>query len=171
MTAKKQSVKKWQYRRKYKVASAADVARPLFDRALRAKGFVQTEVVSRWSQIVGQELALATVPVQLRFKRGERTDGTLVVRCESAFAPLLQHHTVRIIDQVNTYFGYGAVAKVTVQQGPIKRAKGSRWLTDKELSAEETQKLDAIVGDQDSELASAIKSLGSLVMAHKKNDH
>ena len=42
-------------------------------KALNSHGFTQSEVVSRWKDIVGPELALHTAPQQLKFPRGKRS--------------------------------------------------------------------------------------------------
>lgn len=106
-------------RRRFKSAKAADVVAPLVDRAVRRQGFASVEVVRRWGQIVGAELAAATLPQALKFRRGERFGGTLVVRCPSAFAPLMTHQAHRVIEAVNAYFGFQAVAAMEIVQGPL----------------------------------------------------
>lgn len=153
--------------RRYKTASAAKVASSLLSPAIRAKGFAQAEVVSRWSQIVGPELAAVTVPQRLIFPRGERMDAKLVIRCESAFATLLDHKAPHIIDMVNRFFGFGAVAKIEIKQGPLKTGKRLPAKEKKPLSASEGKKLDTLVGTGElSPLQEAVKSLGEMVLSN-----
>ncbi|WP_262690261.1 DUF721 domain-containing protein [Kordiimonas aestuarii] len=162
--------KKQPERRKY-TASASAVARSLVTPAMRAKGFAQIEVVTRWAHIVGPELAASTVPVSLRFPRGERMGATLVVRCESAFAPLLSHKAGRVIEMVNSFFGYAAVAKLEVKQGPLPARTHKALLEKKPLSAEASQNLHTLVGDGElSPLREAVKSLGEYVFSGTKKD-
>jgi len=94
-----------------------DVGRASF----RKFGFVQHAVVSRWSEIVGPRYADVSAPESIRFPAGKRGDGTLTLSVSSAHAPMLQHVTPEIIDRVNRFFGYPAVARVAIRQGKAVR--------------------------------------------------
>lgn len=94
-----------------------DIART----AWRSRGFINQEIVARWVEIVGEDIAGNAVPLRLSFPRGERMGGTLEIRVTPAFAPMLQHSEPRIIERVNRFFGYGAVARIKLQQGPVQR--------------------------------------------------
>ena len=157
--------------RRARASSASSVARSLITPAMRKKGFAQVEVITRWPHIVGPELAEATVPTGLRFPRGERMGATLVVRCESAFAPLLTHKAGRVIEMVNSFFGYAAVAKLEVKQGPLPRVKHRRPLEKTPLSDGAKRNLTTLVGDGElSPLREAVKSLGEYVLSGAKKD-
>ena len=155
--------------RRRKALSAADVMRPLLDRAIRSKGFVQTEVISRWPQIIGEKLADSTVPLSIRFPPGQRLGGTLHVRCEAAFAPLLQHQSAYVIETVNRYFGYGAVTNLQVRQGPVMARKRRMQPRPATLTQQQSQHLDALVSDmEESPLRQSLLSLGKEVMGRAK---
>ncbi len=155
--------------RRYKATAAASVASKLVSSAVRRKGFAQAEVVTRWKQIVGVELAAATLPLKLVFPRGERLGAKLIIRCESAFAPLVTHKGERIIEMVNSFFGYSAVSKLEVKQGPLPKVKRSISLDKKPLTDKEKVRLDGLVGEKDlSPLQQAVKSLGEMVLSNKK---
>lgn len=157
--------KKSSYTRKAKTVRASNLTRMLTDKAMRAKGFAQAEVIVKWPQIVGHELAGCSLPVKLIFPRGERMNGMLVIRCESAFAPLMQHQAGLILEMVNTYFGYHAVAKITLQQGPMPRMVQRQHKPDRALTEEENQRLSTLVGDGElSPLQTAIQRLGKQVL-------
>ena len=161
--------KKKTSKRRWKAVKAVDVMRPLMDRAIRSKGFVQTEVVTRWRDIVGHELSMVTLPVSLRFARGTRTDGTLEVRCESAFAPLLQHRHGHVIDLVNQYFGYGAVSKLRVVQGPLPHQRRAQAHAQRPVTDEDRRQLNELLSaGHDGDLKSALMKLGEQVYTRKK---
>ena len=160
---------KFKVKRKAKTVRASNLTRAFTDRAMRAKGFAQAEVIVKWPQIVGHDLATCSRPVKLVFPRGQRLGATLVVRCESAYAPLLQHQTGRIIDMVNTFFGYGAVAKITLQQGPMLGKLRPRRREARDLTPTENRDLEDLVGaDSLSPLQEALKSLGKQVLGKKR---
>ena len=79
------------------------------------------------------------------------------------------HKSERIIQMVNSFFGYGAVAKVEVKQGPLPKIKRTIPLDKKPLTAKQKEKLDTLVGKEElSPLQEAIKSLGETVLSNKK---
>ncbi|NVJ96734.1 MAG: DUF721 domain-containing protein [Alphaproteobacteria bacterium] len=150
---------------------ASRVASSLVSTAIRKQGFVQAEIVTRWAHIVGPELAESTVPVSLRFPRGSRIGATLRVRCPSAFAPLLTHRGARVIEMVNSFFGYQAVAKMEVQQGPLPPVRRRRPYEKKPLDEAQTDHLSSLVGDGElSPLQEAVKSLGEFVLSHARDE-
>ncbi|MEN3974430.1 DciA family protein [Emcibacter sp. SYSU 3D8] len=113
-----------------------DLARPLLSPALRKQGFAQNEIVTRWRDVVGALLASRSMPERLRFPQGERIDGVLFIRVESSFALEFQHLTPQILEKVNTFYGYRAVAKLVMKQGPIPRAAPRPSVTVAALPAE-----------------------------------
>ncbi|MDB5706945.1 MAG: hypothetical protein JWN66_4061 [Sphingomonas bacterium] len=87
--------------------------------AFRKFGFVQSEIVTRWPEIVGARYAGVSAPESIKFPQGERTDGTLNLIVRGAHAPMMQHIAPEIIERVNRFFGYGAVARVNIRQGDV----------------------------------------------------
>lgn len=90
--------------------------------AFRRFGFVQSSVVTRWPEIVGPHHARACAPESIRFPIGEKRDGILQLVVKPAFAPQIQHSIPDIIERVNRFFGYAAVAKVKLRQGEVQAA-------------------------------------------------
>ena len=88
--------------------------------AFRRFGFVQSSVVTRWPDIVGEIHARACVPEAIRFPPGEKSDGILQLVVKPAHAPLIQQVIPEIIERVNRFFGYNAVARVKIRQGVVK---------------------------------------------------
>jgi hypothetical protein len=89
--------------------------------AFKRFGFVQSSVVSRWNEIVGEKYSTVTAPESIRFPHGKRADGTLTLTVSGAHAPMMQHLEPVIIERVNRFFGYAAVARVALRQGEIAR--------------------------------------------------
>ena len=90
--------------------------------AFRKFGFVQSAVVSRWREIVGDRLADVTQPAMIRFPAGQKAGGTLHLTISGAHAPMLQHVAPDIIGAVNRFFGYAAVAQVRMTHGQVTPA-------------------------------------------------
>lgn len=88
--------------------------------AFRRFGFVQSSVVTRWPEIVGARHARVCSPESIRFPPGEKCDGILQLVVAPAHAPMIQHVVPEIIERVNRFFGYKAVAKAKIRQGEVK---------------------------------------------------
>ncbi len=93
--------------------------------AFRRFGFVQSSVVSRWPEIVGARHARVCTPESIRFPPGEKCDGILQLVVVPAHAPMIQHVVPEIVERVNRFFGYNAVARVKIRQGEVKAPPAS----------------------------------------------
>ncbi|WP_231638956.1 DUF721 domain-containing protein [Sphingomonas profundi] len=93
-------------------AIVPDVGRASF----RRFGFVQSSVVSRWPEIVGDRYAGVSTPESIRFPHGKRAEGVLTLVVDGAHAPMMQHVAPAIVERVNRFFGYQAVARVAFRQ-------------------------------------------------------
>ncbi|GIK96213.1 MAG: hypothetical protein BroJett029_04220 [Alphaproteobacteria bacterium] len=91
--------------------------------ALGRRGFAEGGIVADWPEIVGPDLAAASLPERLAFPRGARRDGTLHVRVSGALALELQHLEPMVVERINGYFGYRAVGRLKIRQGPIPRSR------------------------------------------------
>lgn len=94
------------------------VTAPIF----KKRGFAEAGILTDWPAIVGEHLARHTMPEKIAFARGARSAGTLHIVTESAFAPELQHLEPQVLERINGYFGYFAVAKLRIQHGRVVRA-------------------------------------------------
>ena len=91
--------------------------------AFRRFGFVQSSVVSRWKEIVGDRYAGVSCPESIRFPPGKRSNGVLTLVVEGAHAPVMQHVAPVIAERVNRFFGYEAVSRVQFKQGLVQVAR------------------------------------------------
>ncbi len=87
--------------------------------AFRRFGFVQGAIVSRWPEIAGARLADVSQPESIRFPAGKKADGVLTLVVRGAHAPMMQHIVPELLERVNRFFGYVAVARITIRQGEV----------------------------------------------------
>src|SRR5262245_3914974 len=88
-------------------------------RPLGRHGLAEGGLVTDWAAIVGQTIAERSLPLRLSFAGGERREGTLHVRVSGALALELQHLEPQVLERINGYFGYRAVGRLKIHQGPI----------------------------------------------------
>jgi hypothetical protein len=147
-------------------ASLPDVAAP----ALRKRGFAQARLVTDWPAIVGDMLARETLPQKLVFPRGAKGDGILHLRVASGFALEVQHLAPQIVDRINGFFGYRAVADLRYVQGPIPPLRRARKVAARRLPEPEEARLDRTTGAiEDPGLRSALKRLGRAVSTGRES--
>lgn len=94
--------------------------------AFRRFGFVQSSVVTRWPEIVGPKHARVCSPEAIRFPPGEKAEGILQLVVVPAHAPLIEQVIPEIIERVNRFFGYRAVARVKLRQGAVSPPPGDK---------------------------------------------
>lgn len=103
------------------VRAVSDLLPDIGAAAFRRFGFVQSSIVSRWAEIVGDRYARVSTPESIRFPHGQRADGVLTLTVEGAHGTMMQHIAPEIIERVNRFFGYTAVAKVAFRAGDVRR--------------------------------------------------
>jgi hypothetical protein len=128
------------------------------------RGFAEGGLVAHWPAVVGEEVARATAPLKLAFPRGERRGGTLTLRVASARATEIQHLVPQIIERINGYLGYGAIARLKLEQGRLPRPRRPAMREPGPLQPAEQAALDAAVERiGDSDLRQALDALGRAV--------
>lgn len=103
--------------------TVADLLPDVGGAAFKRYGFVQSGIVTRWTEIVGPKYAGVSSPESIRFPRGKRADGVLTVTVSGAHAAMMQHIVPEIVERVNRFFGYAAVARLVLKQGRVAARK------------------------------------------------
>src|SRR5260221_5010971 len=104
------------------------------------QGFTSREIVPNWDDIVGPEIAAFAEPIRMQWLRSRDPDesppATLVLRVEGPAAIEIQHMSGVIVERVNRYFGWQALAGIALRQAPLvrRRAQKVRPGIDRELA-------------------------------------
>ena len=143
--------------------AAGELVGDVGGQSFRRFGFVQSSIVSRWSEIVGERYAKVSSPESIRFPAGRKSGGALTLLVEGAHAPLIQHLAPIIIERVNRFFGYEAVNRVNFKQGrppavPPRPKRPELRPVPKELGA-------GLREIADPELRACLESLASQIVA------
>ena len=117
--SRKGAVKPYTRPRGQGVRAIGDLMPEIGRTAFRRFGFVQSSVVTRWPEIVGPRHARVCSPEAIRFPPGEKAEGIMELVVLPAHAPLIQQVIPEIIERVNRFFGYRAVARVKLRQGAV----------------------------------------------------
>src|ERR1700704_4418620 len=97
----------------------------VFSDAYAKQGFAARELVTRWAEIAGPEVAAHSEPLKIQWPRpveGQQQEpATLVLRVEGPMALEIQHASDAILQRVNRFFGWSAVGRLTLRQGAPAR--------------------------------------------------
>ena len=138
--------------------------------AFRRFGFVQSSVVTRWPEIVGPTHAKVCAPEAIRFPPGEKTDGILQLVVTPSHAPLIQHVIPEIIERVNRFFGYKAVARVKLRQGEVKAPGHTPRTAPPSLKPIPMELGDSLRDIGDPELRTVLESLARSLGGNEEGD-
>src|SRR4030081_1781472 len=97
----------------------------VFSDAYAKQGFAARELVTRWAEIAGPEVAAHSEPLKIQWPRpveGQQQEpATLVLRVEGPMALEIQHASDVILQRVNRFFGWSAVGRLALRQAPPSR--------------------------------------------------
>ena len=133
--------------------------------AFRQQGFASAELVTRWTDIVGAEIAAHAEPMKVQWPRAVGNEapepGTLVLRVDGPTAIEIQHLAGVILERVNRFFGWQAVDRLALRQAPLsRRGKKAVKTPDPEATARIAATLPEVT---DEELRQALARLGAAV--------
>src|SRR4030081_2073865 len=83
----------------------------VFSDAYAKQGFAARELVTRWGEIAGSEVAAHSEPLKIQWPRPG----------EGRMALEIQHSSDVILQRVNRFFGWSAVGRRALRQAPLSR--------------------------------------------------
>jgi hypothetical protein len=133
--------------------------------AFTRQGFASAELVTRWPEIVGAEIAAHSEPIKIQWPRPaegeERKPGTLVLRVEGPAAIEIQHLANVVCERVNRFLGWRAVDRVALRQAPLRRGQPKiTRMADPVAAARIAATLDDVA---DGDLKQALARLGAAI--------
>ena len=122
-------------RKRVSAKSVGSFLPQLTRKAFERYGFSAATLITDWATIVGRDMAVYTAPERLKWPRGTeapedgaapgekgRPGATLVLRVDGARGLDVQYKSAQVIERINAYFGYAAVAALRIVQAPIAHA-------------------------------------------------
>jgi len=164
----KPAVEKPVSRRGGMAALAVDV--PAVTRAaIGSRGFAEAGLITHWAEIIGADLARGCQPDQLKFPKGARSDGTLTLRCLGAMAIEIQHQAPYLLERINGYFGYRAIARLKLVQGTLRRRPARAALKLPPPAAGDLAATEAaLAGLPEDDLKNTLRRLGTAIRQRSK---
>lgn len=148
-------------------------ARPLsvllgqvFSDAFAKQGFASRELVTRWAEIAGADVATHSEPIKIQWPRpveGQDTEpATLILRVEGPMALEIQHTSDVILERVNRFLGWNAIGRIALRQAPLSRKASAKKVKRPDPSA-----VSKIAGEltavEDTDLRAALARLGASI--------
>lgn len=97
--------------------SAAQLTPDALKKAGAKRGFAEARLLTNWTEIAGASLAAICRPVKVSYSsRSAGLGATLVLAADGARGPEIDAQKPRIIERVNTYYGYRAVSRISIDQ-------------------------------------------------------
>lgn len=138
----------------------------VFADAYAKQGFAARELVTRWAEIAGTEIAAHSEPLKIQWPRpveGQPQEpATLVLRVEGPMALEIQHASDVILQRVNRFFGWSAVGRLALRQAPLARRDQPAAATAPD-AAEVAKMAESLTSVEDEELRAALARLGASI--------
>ncbi len=131
----------------------------------RRQGFASRELVTRWAEIAGADIAAHAQPLKIQWPRpveGQAQEpATLVLRVEGPMALEIQHMSAVILERVNRFFGWQAIGRLALRQAPLRRRDKPRAPAPPDPAA--VARLADALPVEDEDLRHAIARLGAAI--------
>ncbi len=81
---------------------------------LKKSGYNYSEIISKWSILVGKDISNCAYPKSIKMKKGN-SNGTLVLGIKRGDEIQIEYSKKEIIDKINSYFGYKLINEIKLQ--------------------------------------------------------
>jgi hypothetical protein len=152
-----------------------EMAGKLIGKTFAQRGFASAELVTRWAEIAGPDIAAHSEPLKIQWTRPIRAPssggasiaeagqepGTLVLRVEGPAAIEIQHEADVICERVNRFLGWRAVTRIALRQAPLRRGEPKAV---RAIDAAATARIAASLPEMaDEDLRQALARLGAAI--------
>ena len=81
---------------------------------LKKNGYNYSEIISKWSILVGKDIANCAYPKSIKMKKGN-SNGTLILAVNRGDEINVEYSKKEIVNKINSYFGYKLINEIRVQ--------------------------------------------------------
>ena len=129
---------------------------------LKKSGYNYSEIISKWSILVGKDISNCAYPKSIKMKKGN-SNGTLVLGIKRGDEIQIEYSKKEIIDKINSYFGYKLIDEVKLQTFSPKTDKRNEKNRSRKFPSNFQEKINEIKNE-------SIKNSLSQLLKVIKND-
>ena len=129
---------------------------------LKKSGYNYSEIISKWSILVGKDISNCAYPKSIKMKKGS-SNGTLLLGIKRGDEIQIEYSKKEIIDKINSYFGYKLINEIKLQTFSSKISKKKEKNRGKKFSSNFQEKINEIKNE-------SIKNSLSQLLKAIKND-
>ena len=110
---------------------------------LKKNGYNYSEIISKWSMLVGKDISNCSYPQSIKMKKGN-ANGTLVLGIKRGDEIQIEYAKKEIMEKINSYFGYKLVDEIKLQTFSTKISKNKEKKNIKKISKNLREKITNI---------------------------
>ena len=129
---------------------------------LKKSGYNYSEIISKWSLLVGKDISNCAYPKSIKMKKGN-SNATLVLGIKRGDEIQIEYSKKEIIDKINSYFGYKLIDEVKLQTFSPKTDKKKEKNRSRKFPSNSQEKINEIKNE-------SIKNSLSQLLKAIKND-
>ena len=129
---------------------------------LKKSGYNYSEIISKWSLLVGKDISNCAYPKSIKMKKGS-SNGTLLLGIKRGDEIQIEYAKKEIMDKINSYFGYKLIDEVKLQTFSPKTDKRNEKNRSREFPSNFQEKINEIKNE-------SIKNSLSQLLKTIKND-
>ena len=88
----------------------------IIDKNIKEKNFIEISLIKKWREIIGDDIAKFCWPIKIRFSEINNLHGIIFLKTMRGKSMEIEFKNEEIIEKLNQYFGYKAIAKISVVQ-------------------------------------------------------
>tara|TARA_B100000029_G_scaffold384606_1_gene380159 strand:+ start:898 stop:1371 length:474 start_codon:yes stop_codon:yes gene_type:complete len=112
------------YKKKYSGAQTLSNFLPdEVKKILKKRGFAELELLKNWGNIVPKKYVSLIYPIKIK-ANSQKEGARLVLKVDPSIAFAVEHEKEKIIQKINSFFGYQAILKLELIQEKIQHQDG-----------------------------------------------
>ena len=88
----------------------------IIDKNIKERNFVEITLIKQWKEIIGQDIAKYCWPIKIVFSDIKNSNGIIFLKTKRGRSMEIEFKNDEIIENLNQYFGYKAINKISVVQ-------------------------------------------------------
>ena len=88
----------------------------IIDKNIKEKNFIEISLIKKWREIIGDDIAKFCWPIKIVFSEINNLNGIIFLKTMRGKSMEIEFKNEEIIEKLNQFFGYKAIAKISVVQ-------------------------------------------------------